>query len=67
MSINIFLLAVIAFTVIKVMDGYKKGMVKEIISFVTLVIMCIMVLLLGTALHSYMEKEVIGVIEAVLL
>ena len=29
---NILLLAVIAFTILKVVDGYKKGMVKEIIS-----------------------------------
>ena len=64
---NILLLAVIAVTILKIMDGYKKGMVKEIISFVSLVIMCLVVLLLGSGLHSYMEKEILGVVIAVLL
>ena len=67
MSLNILLLIVVLFVVIKIAVGYNKGMVKEIISFVTLVIMCVVVLLLGTALRSYMEKEIIGVIVAVLL
>ena len=64
---NILLLAVIAFTILKIADGYKKGMVKEIISFVSLVVMCVVVLLLGSGLHSYMEKEIVGVVIAVLL
>jgi len=67
MNLNILLLIVIIFMVVKIADGYKRGMVKEVISFVSLVIMCIVVLLLGTALHSYLEKEIIGVIVAVLL
>jgi len=64
---NILLLAVIAIAILKIVDGYKKGMVKEIISFVSLVIMCVVVLLLGSGLHSYMEKEFLGVVIAVLL
>ena len=52
---------------LKIMDGYKKGMVKEIISFVSLVVMCVVVLLLGSGLHSYMEKEILGVVIAILL
>ena len=64
---NILLLAVIVVTILKIMDGYKRGMVKEIISFVSLVVMCVVVLLLGSGLHSYMEKEILGVVIAVLL
>lgn len=64
---NILLLVVLVLAVIKLVDGYKKGMVKEIISFVTLVVMCVVVLLLATALRSYMEKEFIGVVIALLL
>ena len=64
---NILLLAIIVFAILKIADGYKKGMVKEIISFVSLVVMCVVVLLLGTGLHSYMEKEIVGVVIAVLL
>ena len=64
---NILLLIVLVLAIVKVADGYKKGMVKEIISFVSLIIMCVVVLLLGVGLHSYMEKEIIGVVIAVLL
>lgn len=67
MNLNILLLIVLAFTIIKIADGYKKGMVKEIISFISLIIMCVVVLLLGVGLHSYMEKEFVGVLIAVLL
>lgn len=67
MSFNILLLLVLGFLVVKIADGYKKGMVKEIISFVSLILMCVVVLLLGVGLRSYMEKEIVGVIIAVLL
>lgn len=64
---NILLLAILILIVIKIIDGYKKGMVKEIISFVSLVFMSILMLLVGAGLHSYMNKEILGVIIAVLL
>ena len=67
MNLNILLIIVLIFMIIKIADGYKKGMVKEIISFVSLIVMCIVVLLLGIGLHSYMEKEFVGVLIAVLL
>ena len=67
MNINILSLIVILFTIIKIADGYKKGMVKEVISFISLIVMCIVVLLLGVGLHSYMEQELAGVLVAVLL
>lgn len=64
---NIMVLIVLFLLVIKIMDGYKKGMVKEIISFVSLIVMCIVVVLISAGLHSYMEKEVLGIVVAVLL
>ena len=64
---NILLMAVILVTILKIADGYKKGMVKEIISFISLVVMCVVVLLLGSGLRSYMEKEILGVVIAILL
>ncbi len=67
MNLNILLLIILGFMIVKIADGYKKGMVKEIISFVSLIIMCVVVLLLGTGLHSYMEKEIVGVVVSVLL
>lgn len=64
---NIMVLIVLFLLLIKIMDGYKKGMVKEIISFVSLIVMCIVVVLISAGLHSYMEKEVLGIVVAVLL
>ncbi len=64
---NIMLLIVLLCLVFKAADGYKKGMVREIISFVSLIVVCIVAVLIGSGLHSYMEKKVIGVIIAVLL
>lgn len=64
---NILLLVILLFAVVKIADGYKKGMVKEIISFVSLVIMCIVILLIGAGLRSYLEEEIMGVVIAVLL
>lgn len=64
---NIMLIVAVIFALFKIADGYKKGMVKEIVSLVTLGIMGIMIVLISKALHSYMEKEVVGVILAIVL
>lgn len=64
---NIMLILAVICVLFKIADGYKKGMVKEIVSLVTLIIMGIMIVLISKGLHSYMEKEVVGVIIAVVL
>ena len=64
---NIMLIVVVIYALFKVADGYKKGIVKEIVSLVTLCVMGIMIVLTSKGLHSYMEKEVVGVIIAVVL
>lgn len=58
---NLMLIVAAVCVLVKIVDGYKKGMVKEIISLVTLIIMGIMVVLISKGLHSYMEKEIVGV------
>ena len=64
---NILLLIILLIAIVKIADGYKKGMVKEIISFVSLVIMCVVVVLLGAGLRSYMEQEIVGIVVAAIL
>ncbi len=64
---NLMLLIVLFLLLIKIVSGYKKGMVKEVISFVSLVLVCIVVVLIGAGLHSYMKNEVMGVVIAVVL
>lgn len=64
---NIMLIIMVVCVLFKIADGYKKGMVKEVISLVTLTVIGIMVVLISKGLHSYMEKEIVGVIIAVVL
>lgn len=64
---NIMLVIMVVCVLFKIADGYKKGMVKEVISLVTLTVIGIMVVLISKGLHSYMEKEIVGVIIAVVL
>ncbi|MGN0168945.1 MAG: CvpA family protein [Acetatifactor sp.] len=67
MSINILLLIVILAAAFKMTDGYKKGMVKEIISLVSLVVLCAVVSLLASGISSYHEGRFFNVIIVVIL
>lgn len=64
---NLLTIIILIVLVCKILDGYRKGMVREIISFISLIIMCIVVVLIGTGLQSYIQKEFVGVVTAVLL
>ena len=64
---NIVLLVTIVLLLIKILDGYKRGMVKEIISLVTLAIMCVVVVIVGAGLHFLKESEIAGVLVMILL
>lgn len=67
MEINILLLIVLAFMVFKIWDGYNKGMVKEIISFISLIFLCLVAVIIGTGVSSYYDGKILNVIVAVLL
>jgi len=67
MEINILLLSVAVFMVFKIYDGYSKGMVKEIVSFISLIILCLVVVLAANGLNSYYDGEMLNVIVMVLL
>ena len=67
MEINIFLLIVAAFMIFKICDGYNKGMVKEIVSFVSLIMLCLVVALVANGINSYYDGEILNVIVMVLL
>ena len=41
LNINFMLIIVAVAAVCKMADGYKKGMTKEIISFISLIVLCI--------------------------
>lgn len=64
---NLLAIIVFIFLICKVVEGFKRGMVKEIISFISLIVLCVVVVLIGAGLQSYLEKEFVGVAAAVLL
>ena len=64
---NILLIIMGIILICSIMDGYKKGMVKSIISFVSLIVLCIVVALIGNGLQSYFEGEFLNVVIMVLL
>lgn len=64
---NILLIIVLLLLLFNVVEGYKKGMVREIISFVSLIVMCVVIALIGNGLNSYFEGEFLGVLVVILL
>ncbi len=67
MEFNLFFLVVLLVLVYKIHDGYKRGMVKEIVSMVSLVVMCVVVLLIGSGLAEYFDQEFTGMAISVVL
>lgn len=67
MNLNImFIVAAIA-VVVKMIDGYKKGMVREIISLVSMVVLCIVAALAAYGVSSYHDGKVFNVVVVVIL
>lgn len=63
-----WLLIIVALVLIwRIAEGIERGMVKEIISFVSLVVLCLTVVLIGTAVSKYLDKDIISVIVAIVL
>ena len=67
MNINIVLIIMVIILAAAVADGYKKGMVRSIISLVSLIITCGVVALLGYGVKSYFDGSIFNVIAMVLL
>ncbi len=67
MGINIFVIIVLFFLIFKIWDGYNKGMVKEIISFISLIFLCLVAVLTANGLSSYYDGEILNVAVMVLL
>ncbi|MCM1065125.1 MAG: CvpA family protein [Eubacterium sp.] len=64
---NLLLIVVAVAALCKLVDGYKKGMVKEIISLVSMVVLCVVAGLLSFAAKNYMTGKTMGVVIAVVL
>lgn len=64
---NILLIIVAVAALCKLIDGYKKGIVKEIISLISMIVLCLAAGLIAFGAKGYMTGRVAGVIIAVFL
>lgn len=67
MEINIFLIIVFCFLFFKICDGYSKGMVRQIVSLISLIFLCLVVLLIGNGLSNYQNGKMLNVVVMVML
>lgn len=64
---NWLMIIILVILIWRIVDGYKKGMVKEIISFISMIVLCLTVALLGVAIIGYLDKDTVGMVVAVIL
>ena len=67
LNINIMLIIVVLAAVYKIRDGYKKGMTKEIISLVSLIVLCIVGALIAGGVNNYFDGKFFNVAVMVFL
>ena len=67
MNLNLLLIITAVILLCMVVDGYKKGMVRCLISLISLLITCVVLFLLGNALSSYFDGRFFNVIITLLL
>ena len=67
MNLNLLLIITAVILLFMVVDGYKKGMVRSLISLISLLITCVVLFLLGNALSSYFDGRFFNVIITLLL
>lgn len=65
MNINFLLVIVIILAIYKIADGYKKGMVKEIISLVSMAVLCAVAALIAGGISSYNDGKIFNAVAAV--
>lgn len=67
MSVNLLLIIVFVAFFLKVTEGYKRGVVKEIGALVSLIVFCVLLALIGSGVRSYLDGNIANVIVAVVL
>lgn len=67
MEVNILLICVAGFAIINTVRGYQRGMVKAIISLVSLIVLCVVATLLAYGIGSYYQGNFFHVVLVVFL
>ena len=65
--INILLVIVVVAGIFKLVDGYKKGIVKEVVSLIAMLVLCLIAALAAYGVHSYHDGKAFNVIVAIIL
>ena len=64
---NLLLICVIILLVFNIVSGYKRGMVRQVISLISLIVLCTVAVLIANGLNSYYDGKILNVIVVVLL
>lgn len=67
MSINWVMIGVAFLVIINVIDGYKRGFVKELIHCISLIVLSFLTVLLSSVLQNYSEKRFVQMLTAMIL
>lgn len=66
MNINIVLVVVLLILAVSACNGYKKGMLQEVISIISLIFAVFVFALVATAFNNFISKEYMYVVMAIL-
>ena len=67
LSWNWALIAVAFIVLINVINGFKKGLVKELINCISLLVLSILVVLLSSVLKSYTDKQFVQMLTMIIM
>lgn len=67
MEVNVLLIIAGLILLCNVADGYKKGMVKSVVSLISLIVLCVIVALVGNGLRKYTNGDYASLVVIVLL
>lgn len=66
-NLNIMLAVVVIAALIKMADGYRKGIVKEVVSLVSLIVLSVVAALIAYGVNSYHDGRIFNVAVIVIL
>ncbi len=64
---NILLIIVAALMLICMVEGYRRGMVRQLIALVSMIVLCVTAALLANGAKNYVDGKILNVIVAVAL
>lgn len=67
MTINWLIILCIILLIWRIVEGFNRGMVKEIISCVSLIVLSIVAILAMTAFTRYMKKDILSMASAIII